>query len=282
MTLIPELRADLQAAATRRSNRPQWTSRLRAVFAGVPSRRLTLFAVAGVLACGGAATAGVLGVESLIGTDPAGALFSADPQVWNQYNHDHPPADGVIQASATKAATLSIPRVGTVQYWVARTRNGGTCEAFKAPDGIWAGTTYGTDVKYNFGGIVPGCGSGPDGTSGYGAGFRIYDDSFGPTPKEDPRNYPTDATALYFGTVHVKGAVRVRDVTTGRTAPIVNLDFFVIEHAYSARAERIERKQGVRLQALNAAGKVLSTSWSTQRTLRYMEHAGRPSRPGGK
>ena len=87
----------------------------------------------------------------------------------------------------------------------------------------------------------------------------------------------TDATRLFFGTVNVKGAIRVRDLTTGDTAPVVDRDFFVIEHAYSARAERIERTQGVRLQALNAAGKVLSTSWTNERILRYIEHA--PPRP---
>lgn len=228
-------------------------------------RRLAAIAAVGLLVFGGAATAGVLGIEALLPTVSAPRLFRADPQIWNQDNHNHPPPDGLIQRTVLKAETLRVPGVGNIQYWVAHTRGGGSCEAFKLPDGAWAGTTASENVKYNFGGIVPGCHQpNRDGDLAEGGGFDFDTDSFGPSPNSDP-HAASDFTFVVFGTVDVKGAVRVRDMQTGHTVPVVDRDFFAIERP--ARQWR-----DWRFQALDSSGKVLSTSWAQKQILKTAQH----------
>jgi hypothetical protein len=212
---------------------------------------VSVIAAVGLLLFGGAATAGVLGIEALLPTAPAPTLFRANPQFWNQDNQDHPPPDGLIQSSIRKAETLSIPRVGNIQYWVARTRGGGSCEAFKLPDGTWAGANRAENLKYNVGGIVPGCHQ-PNSGGDDGGGFYIDTNTFGPSPNTDP-HAASDFTFLTAGTVNVKGAVRVRDMQTGRTTPVVDGEFFAIK-----RPARNWRHWT--FQALDSSGKVLSTS----------------------
>jgi hypothetical protein len=209
----------------------------------------------------------VLGIDALLPTAPAPTLFRANPQIWNQDNHNHPPPDGLIQNSVREAETLSIPRVGSIQYWVARTRRGGACESFKLPDGTWAGTNRSENLKYNVGGIVPGCHQ-PT-TGGYdGGGFYLDTNSFGPSPKTDP-HASSDLTFVEFGTIIVRGAVRVRDMQTGRSTPVVDHEFFAIK-----RPARNWRNWT--FQALDSSGKVLSTSWTQAQFIKAAKH--RPGR----
>ena len=233
-------------------------------------RRVALFATAGVLVFGGAATAGVIGVEALIGTAPAGTLFRDDPQIWNQNNHNHPNAPKVIQKTVSQVETLSIPLVGNIQFWVARTADGGSCEAFKLPNGVWAGTNTPSDRKYNFGGIVPGCHApNRSGDVAEGGGFDFDEDGFGPSAGLYPR-LAHNLSRVYFGTITTKGAVRVRELGTKRTAPVVDGQFFAITEP------QIQVTPTGRFQALSASGKVLSTSWTQARILHSFEHGHGP------
>jgi hypothetical protein len=268
---LVELGDSLEQAIQHQPQRRHFT-RLR----GLHGRRLALFATVGMLAFGGAATAGVLGVESLLSSSPAVTLFRDDPRIWNQDNHNHPGPDGVIPSTVTKVQTLSIPRVGELQYWVARTRSGGSCEAFKLPDGRWGGT--GPDTNYNFGGSVPGCHApNQGGDIADGGGFDFETDTVGP-PTATDKHAARDFTYILFGTVDVRGAVRVRDLETGHTAPIVDGHFFAITRTIAEQRSAIvhgERLPHLRhrwpstlFQALDRTGKVLTTSWTESRILK--------------
>lgn len=282
MTIFPELEADLRTLAQRSGaselgaepqvGRQRGGGRLSNDSRRLGGRRLAVLVALCVLAFGGAATAAVLGAEALLATAPAGGLFRADPQIWNQDNHDHPAGDGVIQSSVKEAETLHIRGVGDIHYWVARTRHGGSCEAFKLPDGTWAGTSYAENVKYNFGGIVPGCHApNQDGNVADGGGFDFDTDSFGPSPLRD-KHAASDFTYVVFGTVDVTGAVQVRDVQTGRTTRIVDRKFFAISRPEHLRTTGPgHRPSTPRFQALDSSGKVLSTSWTQQHILKAAE-----------
>ena len=121
---------------------------------------------AGVLiAGGGAAVAAGVDPWSLLPTDSPTALFVFNPAVPNApppgftgttYPAVPNPPTPVIASSVSDIGTVNIARVGRFQYWVARTQNGWWCQASRAPDGTWAGTTDGTVPTYSFGGEVPG------------------------------------------------------------------------------------------------------------------------------
>ena len=282
MTIFPDLETELLALAQRVAAsdpdqpRPSGRSRVARGLKSMDRRRLGLLTGLCVFAFGGAATAAVIGVQALLATAPADQLFQADPQIWNQFNHDHPPSDGVLQRSVREVQTLRIPRAGVMQYWVARTRSGGSCEAFKLPDGTWAGTISG-DVRYNFGGIVPGCHT-PNryGNVANGGGFDFNEDSFGPSPITDP-HAASDFTFVVFGTVDVSGAVKVRDMQTGRVTRIVDHDFFAITRpAHDQISRPGHPPTGPQFQALSSSGKVLSTSWTNQRIIKSFEHHNDP------
>jgi hypothetical protein len=273
MSDIPFLHAlgDLLESAIAREPQPS-----RPRLSSLRGRRLAVAATVGLLLFGGVATAGVIGVEALLRTAPAGTLFRADPAFWNQINHDRPPADGVIQSSVREIEKLTIPRVGRIEYWVARTRSGGSCEAFRFPDGRWAG--FVSEKTYSFGGDVPGCQT-PDrgGNVSEGGGFDFATDSFGPSQRVDPHT-ASDSTYVLFGTVDVRGAVQVRDPRTGRTARILDGEFFAIKRperlfALPRRRDRSAPPDTLpRLQALSRSGKVLSTSWTEHRILAASKH----------
>lgn len=230
--------------------------------------RLAVAAGLALLAFGGIATGAVLSVEALLPRVSAPTLFRENPQIWNQDNHDHPPPDGLIRSTVTEVETLRIPKMGEIQYWAARTRGGGSCAAFKLPDGSWAGTSRTENLKYNVGGIVPGCHQPNAGAyTTDGGGFYVETNTFGPSPNTDP-HAARDFTFVAFGMVKVRGAVRVRDMQTGRTTPIIDRHFFAIERP-------ARNWPNWTFQALDRTGKVLSTSRTQEQMLKAAATSGK-------
>jgi hypothetical protein len=207
----------LSALSVRQHRLRRWLHRAR-------SHRGALLAC-GVLvaACGTAGVAGVTGIVdfSLFARSKPLPLFQADLGFARNAHAD------VVPSSVRMVETVSVPTVGPVQYWVARTVSGWQCSAFKLPDGEWAGTTRAANDRYGFGGPVPSChGSwitweGPD--------FRYEQIWLGPVSYRHGRVVSGRSFAVVYGTVHSGGApVVVRDLVSGARAPVVSHGYFAL------------------------------------------------------
>jgi hypothetical protein len=143
------------------------------------------------------------------------ALFRQNPQaqgtspgdLWHQR---------VVPASVRRAATVRIPHVGGVQFWYARTRTHGWCGALRLPSRQWLAT--GRD-PLDAGGAVPGCYPTRAQVNGQGAvyvlnGFDYQEDDV------DARSRGGEFWRIEYGRVTLRGAVRIRDLVSGRSAPI--------------------------------------------------------------
>ena len=275
-SITPSDNAELFAAIVaspgdpRLQNMPTHTGAINRWFKRHTSRG-TLIAVALlVTACGAAGITAILNnTYSQFAHDTPLKLFSANPGVWNpQYRLNR--HTGVIPASVTHLETFQIQGFGAVQYWVAQTKRGDWCAAFRLPDGVWAGTT--NDPNYSFGGAVPAC-TGP-GPGGYAAGPHFTYTNANFTRLVTPHNSIRNRTwTIAYGILrNLTGAVRVRDATTGLSTPVLNgHDFAMLIPNHLVLA--IDTPGGCsscgphtkiwfagppRLEALNAAGKVIA------------------------
>jgi hypothetical protein len=89
-----------------------------------------------------AAWAAVSGALELFQTNPQGQ-DAAPGTLWDQ---------DVIASSVVRAAVLSIPNYGDVEFWYADAEQGGWCGAIRLPNGTWAATK-----ESGIGGTAPGC-----------------------------------------------------------------------------------------------------------------------------
>lgn len=194
-------------------------------------RRVAALASAGVLViCAGVAVAAVVNPWSLLSSDSPTSLFRSNPAYWNQQN---PPNSNtaVIASSVTDLGTINVPGVGAFQYWGAQTKNGEWCEAFKAPDGAWAGTPVTgsgkSDPSYNFSGDVPGCATYSNVPQG--GGFHFSMNEIGPiVPGNNPATV-NDLSAVIYGTIDNPGqSTTVVDSTTGASTPILDGHYFAL------------------------------------------------------
>jgi hypothetical protein len=180
-------------------------------------RATVLVAVAAMLLAAGIGAAwasGVLGPVALFRANPAYDDPSAG-QLWHQH---------VIPASVFKAATMRIPHVGPVQFWFGRTRTHGWCGALRLPSGDWVGT--GRD-PLDAGGTVPGCEPTRAQINTQGRVYVI--NGF------DYEEADVDATGrggsfwrIEYGLIRIRGAVRVTDRLSGRSAPIARGGAFAL------------------------------------------------------
>lgn len=219
--------------------------------------RATVLALAGVLVVSGGAAFGAgfnpfsfspsqLPSSSQLPYDSAQTLFRA----------------GVVAvaSSVTDLGTVTVPGVGQLQYWGARTARGGYCEAFKLPDGTWAGTDSaidgadagrGTPISphYDFGGLEPGCNIfGPEVNGG---GFYWDEDQFGPIVANNTTQ--VQETLVIYGYVDTPGQpVTVRDATTGLSSPVFDGHWFALVVPPTLPTFNL------RLETLDAAGTVIS------------------------
>lgn len=197
----------------------------------------------------GTAVAAAAGVApwTLLSSGSASKLFSTNPsQVWSQ-NGMSP-----IASSVTELGTISVPGVGTFQYWGAQTQNGEWCMAFRGPDGVWAGTQTQAagkdDPSYNFTGDVPGCGAYSN--NPLGGGFHWSTDEIGPNVAGNGTATVNDLSAVIFGAIDNPGAAtHVIDAATGASAPILDGHYFALVEPRSSLGI-------VLLQAVNGAGNV--------------------------
>ncbi len=163
---------------------------------------------------GAAWASGVLGPVALFRANSAYDDPSAG-QLWHQH---------VIPASVFKAATIRIPHVGPVQFWFGRTRTHGWCGALRLPSGDWVGT--GRD-PLDAGGTVPGCAPTRSQINKESRVFVI--NGF------DYQEGDVDATGrggafwrIEYGLITIRGAIRVADRVSGRSAPIARGGAFAL------------------------------------------------------
>lgn len=205
--------------------------------------RVAALAGAGVLAAssGVAVAAGWVTPSSLFSGDSPTTLLRTDP-AW--LAHQPTGATPVVDSTVSDLGTVSVPGVGSFQYWGAQTRTGAWCAAFRGPDGKWAPGGY--DRTYNFGGVLPGCGAFPD--VDQGGGFHFIMDEVGPNL---PGNPTATLSALIYGTIDDPGsATAVVDATTGTRVPLFDGHYFAL---VLPRANL----GSVRLQAVDASGEVV-------------------------
>jgi len=236
------------------SSRSRLRMRRRGAITRLADRRSRFAAIAAsavLVVCAGA-TAAVVDPWSLLSTEPATTLFSDNPAYWNQ---DNPPNSNtaVIASSVTELGTINVPGVGAFQYWGAQTKNGEWCEAFKAPDGLWAGTSATAsdkvDPSYNFDGSVPGCGTYSN--TDQGGGFHWGSDEIGPIAHGNTGATVNDLSAVIYGTVDNPGsATKVVDATTGASTSILDGHYFALVLP--------RRSLGtIQLEAIDASGKII-------------------------
>jgi hypothetical protein len=95
-------------------------------------------------------TAAAAGTVALFQANPTTLFKKSPPEV----SSTGVPHETVIPSTVRVIDTFTVPGVGVVRYWVADTAQHGLCQAFRRPDGTWAGyPDHGTGA-----GNLPGCG----------------------------------------------------------------------------------------------------------------------------
>src|ERR1035441_9370346 len=202
------------------------------------------------------ATAAAAATVALVNADPT-TLFVSNPQgnpsgEWHQT---------VIPATIRKLATVDVPGVGSVQYWVADTEQHGRCWGLRGPSGSWLTLA----MNNRSGGAVPGCGPTHEhqvlaqGNS---------PDSLLPTSVDYLSNSVRAPSGqlwdIYYGSVTADGAAAVRDQSTGKTAPLIAGRYFILVERHTGNF-----MGGNDIRAINAAGSVLPANYGPEQ---YRNH----------
>jgi hypothetical protein len=184
-----------------------------------PPRRMLSVAVA-VLGIAALGTAGAWAAGTLSPVD----LFHTNPQA------DNGSADTLFKQTAlsdstTRAATIDLPRVGTVEFWYAATAQKGWCGALRLPGGAWVGTQ---EDPLDAGGTVPGCYP-MRGEVNQQAGPVLVLNGFDYQEGDiDARRRGGSFWRVRYGQVTAPGAVRVTDLASGRSTPVVRGSLFAL------------------------------------------------------
>jgi hypothetical protein len=194
------------------------------------------------------------------------ALVNASPTNVFEHNPQGNAGPGwhqtVIPSTVRKLATVDVPGIGAVQYWVAATEQHGQCWGLRGPDGSWL--TLATDYD-RIGGSIPGCGPTraqqvlAQGNSSVGLMPTSVDDRVNAVKNQSGRWWD-----IYFGTVNANGAVAVRDQRTGQTTPLIAGRYFIL-----VVRQRGNLEGGDDLRAINATGTVLPANYGPER---YRNH----------
>jgi hypothetical protein len=214
-----------------------------------PTRRRAGRRVAFAAAIAAAAVVGA-GAAWAAGSWSPLRLFEANPQrhngdagrLWDQR---------VVPGSVVEAATVELPDVGAVGFWYADTAEHGWCAALRLPSGAVAGT--GQD-PLDAGGTVPGCF--PTRAQVNAAGKPVYVlDGFDFVESDvDARPAGGSFWRIRYGRIEARGAVRVADLVSGRSAPVGHGDLF----ALAVPDANPDGRTPVHLVAYDAAGKVVA------------------------
>lgn len=147
------------------------------------------------------------------------ALFESNPQgtaaqgfaggLWDQT---------VVPDSVKRVATVEIPKVGPVAFWHADTKQGGWCAGLRLSNGAWLGTG---DSPLDDGGTVPGCF--PTGVIDAGNdGLEWLENDI------DAHSVGGVSWRIRSGLITAPGAVKVTDLTTGKSTGVVDGDLFIL------------------------------------------------------
>lgn len=179
------------------------------------------------------------------------ALFQANPEsdgsapggLWDQK---------VIAGSVAQVSSVEIPKVGPVSFWYGRTSQGGWCAGLRLQSGEWLGTGK---APLDGGGTVPGC-----------FPTRQMINSASPKPVLVINGFDyveTDADArsvgggfwrIRYGRIDAPGAVRVTDLVSGESAPVIDDDLFLL----AMRDPDPTQNTPLHLVAYDSAGKVVA------------------------
>jgi hypothetical protein len=208
-------------------------------------RALQIAVALGVLLLGvGAAWAAAGGALEIFEANPQGR--DATPaSLWDQ---------DVDPSSVVRAAVISIPRYGDVEYWYADAKQGGWCGAIRLPNGTWAATK-----ESGIGGTVPGCYPTREQTNAVDPvfvinGFDYYEDQV------DARDRGGLFWRVYYGILTVDSPVAsVVDRLTGRHAKLQGGKRFAIAVPDSQPGGPPESgTYALDLVAYDAAGRVVA------------------------
>lgn len=236
--------ASLPAAVTPAERRVRARPR-RAFFARRVVRTAVAIAVLAVMTAGIAWAAGAFKSETprhLFKTS-----FPADSGSGPIY------AGPVIRDSVKQVASIEIPKVGPVALWHAVTTQGGWCLGLRLSDGDWLGTESGSPL--DAGGAEPGCF--PTGVIDGGSHhleWLEYD--------IDARSVGGTQWRIRTGVITVPGAVKVTDLTTGKSAAVVDGNVFIL--AIEAPNPTVAGNDSPRLHlvAYDSAGNVIASDCS--------------------
>lgn len=191
------------------------------------------------------------------------ALFRLDPG--SPFAHRKPPRDvlyipqTVIPATVRMQASAVVPDYGTVQFWAARTKQGGACGAIKLPDGAWAAYPFTRHMTGGlYGGTVPGC---IDTDQQRSIGEHGQPSAEAPTVFQGDQDQVKSRNGriweLFYGYVTTQGrAVKVQDPPSGRTAPVMPDGYFLFVEPPSTAPSPDP------LNVLNAAGQQLQPDYT--------------------
>lgn len=248
----------VRAALDREANR--WPRRGRRRGAGRwigRSSRPIVLAPAGVLlgvAVAAAATGIATGVINPFQVahknagDAPTLLFETNPYALDtptpSFPGFHRKTETVIPSSVRQIETFTIPKVGTVQYWVADTEQHGICGAVRLPDGRWAGLQHGGQQ----GGSPPGCR--PTRAQDGGLVIDGFDDELSDVTDSTGKSWIID-----YGRITAPGdATRVRDTFSGTSAPVVDGYY-----ALALRPVGNDYGDDIHLEAFNASGAMIAS-----------------------
>jgi hypothetical protein len=239
-TLAPlseEERLARRDAATSAAITASW-HKPRARFA----RIAVAFALVLLVVTGVAWAAGALGPLELLQKNPQSDGSSAHG-LWDQH---------VIPASVAGVGAVSIPRIGQVQFFYGRSAQGGWCAALQLPSREWLGTS---GDKVDAGGVLPGCFPTREMVNGAASppvyvltGFDYVESDV------DARSLGGEFWRILYGLVTAPGAVRVHDLATGRSAPVIRRNLFLLAIPDPDPTKRND----LHLVAYNAQGKVVA------------------------
>jgi hypothetical protein len=222
----------------------------------LPQGRRSIRLVPAVLLLTGV-TAAAAGAYGLLNGSPT-ALFANNPQ-----SSFH---ETVIRSTVRRIASFQVPGIGTVQYWVAATRQRGLCQAIRLPNSTWA--VMGANLAASAG-EVPGCAPTrkqqviAQGNSSIGLLPMAVDQR-----SISLKNPHGDWFDVYYGVVDATHATAVHDPSNRRTAPLIDSRYFVMV------VPRGQSRYGIcmgcdSLRAINSAGKIVSANYGPER---YRNH----------
>jgi hypothetical protein len=188
----------------------------------------------------------------------AGAFNSPTPQSLFRTNFPADTGSGpifqnVVPDSVKQVASVEIPKVGPVALWHALTKQGGWCLGLRLSNGSWLGTPpQAGGSPLDGGGAVPGCF--PTGVIDPGGDHLEWLEN-----DIDARSVGGTFWRIRSGVITVPGAVKVTDLTTGKSTDVVDGNVFILAIEAPNPAIPGDNSPRLHLVAYDRAGKVIAS-----------------------